>query len=721
MFGRISGWCYQHRIIVLVVWIAVLGAGFAASGPVFNALGEKTSANFESAVGSRLIDDNNVDLGTVVAVLDHVDPASAATAAAVNAAERDLRGQTGVRAVDDPYNSGPDGAKLISSDRHAVMVIAHIARNVPSDQRNSIENAAQTRMRALAGALPGSQVQVGGDLILNREINATVQSDLSRAELISLPITLLFMVLVFGGFVAAGLPVLGAVASIAAAMLGLWALSTFAALDNNTVTVTTLLGLGLSIDYGLLLLSRHRDELAKGRSRLDAVRVAGATAGRTIAFSALTVAAALGGLLVVDVPFLQAIGAAGLSVALVTMCAALTLIPALIRLAGKWIKPARHVDGTRQGLFARLAGGVQRHPVAVLGVTGLALIIAILPVLGVKITDPQLQGIPTSIESRRVLDISVERFGQPETAAAVVVARTDRQALNSWAASQRTDPGVVRVGAAQNVGGGLSSVEFQVAGDPAGEQARTLVTTLRADRPQGAQSWVTGTGASFKDELDQLDSGLPLAIGVSVAAMLLLLFLMTGSVVIPLKALLMNLISTGATFGIMVAVFQHGFLSGPLGLLVTDGLNPINLVVVFAFAFGLSMDYEMFLLSRIKEQHDAGAPNDIAVREGLRRSARIITSAAACMLIVFGCFIPAHLSDIQQIGLGLVLAVLIDATIVRCLLVPATMTLLGRFNWWAPRWMTALHKRFGLQEQSAYLRNPDDDVDPARRTPVLTN
>jgi putative drug exporter of the RND superfamily len=397
------------------------------------------------------------------------------------------------------------------------------------------------------------------------------------------------------------------------------------------------------------------------------------------------------------------------------MCAALTLVPALIRVAGKWIKPARRVDGTGSGLFARLAGGVQRHPVAVLGVTVLVLIVAILPVLGIKITDPNLQGIPTSIEARRVVDIGTERFGQPTTAAAIMLARTDTRTLGDWAARQRTDPGVVRIGTAQNVGGGLSDVDIEVAGDPAGEQARNLVTILRADRPPGVQSWVTGTGAAFKDELDQLDRGLPLAIGVSVAAMLLLLFLMTGSVVIPLKALVMNLISTGATFGIMVAVFQHGFLAGPLGVIVTAGLNPVNLVVVFAFAFGLSMDYEMFLLSRIKEQHDAGAPNDVAVREGLRRSARIITSAAACMLIVFSCFIPSHISDIQQIGLGLVLAVLIDATIVRCLLVPATMTLLGRFNWWAPAWMTALHQRFGLSER------PADEPARQHETPVLTN
>jgi RND superfamily putative drug exporter len=697
MFGRLSSWCYRHRFVVLVAWIAVVGAGFVASGPVFAALNQQTSTSFESTAAGQLVSDASPDAGTVVAVLDRVDPTSAATRSVVTGVAGDVRGLGGVRAVDDPYDGGRG---LVASDHRAVLVITHIARTVPASDRTALEDAVSARLRTMTGALPGSQVRLGGSLLLNRQISATVQGDLNRAEYISLPVVLLFMVLVFGGFVAAGLPVLGAITSVGAAMLGLWGLSTFASLDNDTVTVTTVLGLGLSIDYGLLLLSRYREELARGRSRPDAVAVAGATAGRTIAFSALTVAAALGGLLVVDVPFLQAIGAAGLSVALVTLFSALTLVPALIRVAAKRIKPAMHTEGSTGGFFARLAGGVQRHPVLVLAVAGLALVAAMLPVLGVKITNPGLQGIPTSIESRQVVDVLSTRFGQSSTPAATVVVRADPAVLDAWAARHTHDAGVARVDPAQAAGDGLSTVDFTVRGDPNGAQARALVGTLRADRPQDVRSWVTGGAAVSKDQLDQLDRDLPLAIGVSVLAMLILLFLMTGSAVIPLKALLMNLISTGATFGIMVAVFQHGLFAGPLHLLTVDGLSPFNLVVVFAFAFGLSMDYEVFLLSRIKEQHDAGAPDDVAVREGLRRSGRIITSAAACMIIVFSCFVLGHVSDVQQIGLGLVLAVLIDATIVRCLLVPATMTLLGRRNWWAPGWLTAVHRRLGLHEST---------------------
>ena len=699
MFARLAKWCFRHRFAVLLLWVAVLAGGVLASGPVFTALADKQPLRFESAQGAQVLADQSQDQGTVVAVVDQVNPTDAAVRTAVTEAADAVRGQSGVRQVDDPYRAGPAGAALIATDHHGLLVVAHVAKGLSSGDRASTVDNAADRLRQLSGALPGSTVQIGGDLLLNRQINNTVQGDLSRAELISLPVTLLFMVLVFGGFVSAGLPVLGAVASVGAAMLGLWGFSTFASLDTNTVTVTTLLGLGLSIDYGLLLLSRYREELAHGRSREEAITAAGGTAGRTIAFSALTVAAALGGLLVVNVPFMQAIGAAGVSVALVTMLAAITLVPALIRITGRFIKPAsaRSAEGDR-GPFASLARGVQRRPLLVLLGTGAALVAAMLPILGTHLTNPQLKGIPTSIESRRVVDVLSDRFGRVDSPAITVVARTDKATLDAWAARHAHDTAVQKVFPAKAVAPDLATVGIAVQGDQQGGAARDLVATLRADRPAGVQSWVTGTAASFKDGLDLLAADLPWAIAVMVLAMLVLLFLMTGSVVIPLKALLMNLVSTGATFGLMVAVFQHGFLAHPLGLLVTDGLDPFNQVVVFAFAFGLSMDYEVFLLSRIKEQHDAGHSTELAVRNGLQRSGRIITSAAACMVIVFGCFVAGHISGVQQIGLGLVLAVVIDATVVRCLLVPATMTLLGRFNWWAPRPLRALHRRFGLHE-----------------------
>jgi RND superfamily putative drug exporter len=221
---------------------------------------------------------------------------------------------------------------------------------------------------------------------------------------------------------------------------------------------------------------------------------------------------------------------------------------------------------------------------------------------------------------------------------------------------------------------------------------------MRADRPPGGQSWVTGDAGVLTDLLGLIYSALPAAIAVTLLAMTVLLFAMTGSLVVPIKAILANLISLGATFGFLTAVFGHGFASGVLDTLTVGALNPFVAVVVFAFAFGLSMDYEVFLLGRIKEYVDDGIPTDLAVRRGLQHTGRVITSAALLMVIVFACFAAARMGNIEQIGLGLAVAVLIDATIVRCLLVPASMTLLGRWNWWSPAWLTRVHARFGLRE-----------------------
>jgi RND superfamily putative drug exporter len=353
---------------------------------------------------------------------------------------------------------------------------------------------------------------------------------------------------------------------------------------------------------------------------------------------------------------------------------------------------------------------VQRRPlvVLVLTLTGLAVLAA--PLLSARLTNPDLDGIPRTLESKRVADTLDARFARHGEPAIVVVARTDPATLDAWAARHADDRGVTEVEPAEAVAPGLSTVDIHVAGDPRGGQARALVETFRADRPDGGQSWVSGTAAFFTDQLALLRRDLPWALAVMVAAMLVLLFAMTGSVVVPVKALAMNLVSMGATFGVMVAAFQWGWGADPLDLLVNAGLDPFVLVIVFAFAFGLSMDYETFLLARIKEAYDSGSPNDEAVRIGLQRSGRIITSAAVAMVIVFGAFGGGQIGTVEQIGLGLVVAVLVDATIVRCLLVPATMTLLGRANWWAPRPLRALHSRFGLREAPAPSASPEREL-----------
>jgi RND superfamily putative drug exporter len=324
---------------------------------------------------------------------------------------------------------------------------------------------------------------------------------------------------------------------------------------------------------------------------------------------------------------------------------------------------------------------------------------------------PRLEGVPRSIEGARVADALIARFGQRPTSAITVVARTDAASLDAWAARWRSDPLITRIAPAKVVGAsGVAFVAIDVSGAPQGTEARDLVRRLRADRPDAPQSWVTGEAATLIDLMAIIGAGLPAALGVTLFAMVLLLFLMTGSLVVPVKAILANVASLGATFGLLTAVFGHGFASGLLQTLTVGALNPFVLVVVFAFAFGLSMDYEIFLLGRIKEYVDEGVDTDTAVRRGLQHTGRVITSAAMLMVIVFGCFAAARIGNIEQIGLGLATAVLIDATIVRCLLVPATMTLLGRWNWWAPRWLARLHARIGLRHSTD--PSPIDEPSP---------
>jgi putative drug exporter of the RND superfamily len=722
LVGRVGRWCFRHWAWVLVAWAVAVAAGIAATGPLFGRLVDSgVPPTVESVAGTTVLNAGNDSAGTVVGVVDGIDPASAEVQAAVTATVGRLNLVTGVRSVVDPYPYLPPvtGRPVISADGRALLISVTLA-DLTRGETDTAVAAITEELHGLADDLPGARVDVGGSAALSRQVTRAVREDLQRAEFISLPITLIILILVFGGLVAAGLPVLTAAVSVAAAMGVLLGFSTFTDIDQDGVTVVTLLGLGLSVDYGLLLVARYREELLRGHEPSVAIGRAWTTAGRTIFFSALTVAAALSGLLMFDLSVLTALGAAGVSIALVAMLGSLTFAAALVGLLRRWIKPSRRdrrraasgaADGER-GFFARLSRMVQRRPVLVAVATAAVLLTAGAPLVSTGVKLPRLEGIPRTIEGARVADAMTERFGQRPTPAITVIARTDAATLDAWAARWRSDPAVTRIAPA-DVRSGVAYVGIDVVGEAQGPRARDLVHRLRADRPPGSQSWVTGDVARLIDLMALIEDGLPLALGVTALAMLMLLFLMTGSLVVPVKAIIANVVSLGATFGVLTAVFGHGFGSGVLDTLTVGALNPFVVVVVFAFAFGLSMDYEIFLLARIKEYVDAGADTDTAVRRGLQHTGRVITSAALLMVIVFACFAAARIGNIEQIGLGLTVAVLIDATIVRCLLVPATMTLLGRWNWWAPRWMARLHDRIGLSERST--PDPDREPEPALR------
>ncbi|MET7424802.1 MMPL family transporter [Dactylosporangium sp. NPDC005555] len=689
--ARVGSWCFRRRWWVLGVWLVAVIGGVLAAGPLLNAISEGNTVRkkVESIEAYDLLSTAEDSAGQVVGLVDGVDPAAADVRAAVDAATARLRGVGHVRQVD---------ATAVSADGRALLVVATLEK-VDKPTRNDAVDRVEAELVRLEGELPaGADVRVGGSAAISRDAGRTLDEDRTRAELLSLPLTLVVLVIVFGGLIAAGVPVLAAVVSVASVFPVLYAFTTFTDVDSNALTVASLLGLGLSVDYGLLLVARYREELAAGFAPDVAIGRAWATAGRTILFSALTVAAALAGLLAFSVRQLTALGAAGVSIALVAMLVSLTFTAALIGLARRRLKPARRSaeegDASGKGFFAVLAALVQRRAALVAVVTAALLLAAGLPLLSATVKLPGQDGIPRGIESVRVADELKTRFGRAFAPTVTLVARTGAADLDAYAARWANDPAVGKVQPAKPVGAGLSAVQLSLRGGAQDDAAQELVGRIRADRPAGVQSWVTGDAAVLVDLIGLIIDDLPLALGITLTAMLVLLFAMTGSLVVPVKAILANVVS----LGVMVAVFEHGWLSGVLGTLTVGGLDPFVVVILFGFAFALSMDYEVFLLGRIKEYVDGGDDTDTAVRRGLQHTGRVITSAALLMVIVFGCFAAAQMGSIEQIGLGLTTAVLIDATVVRCLLVPATMTLLGRWNWWSPAPLRRLHQRIGLKE-----------------------
>ncbi|MEU7823238.1 MMPL family transporter [Catellatospora sp. NPDC049133] len=709
VIGRVGRWCFRHWALVLLAWALAVAAGVVSVGPLFSRLSDnRLPQGVESVVAADVITEGADSAGTVVGVVDGIDPADPAVRAALLTATPRLAEIPGVKSVEHPYTTPAAAPRLTSSDGRAVIVsVTLTALDRPARDRAAIDIG--RALHDLRGDLPaGASVEVGGAPVLSVQTRTAVKEDLARAEYVSLPLTLLVLIVIFGGLVAAGLPVLTAVVSVAAAMGLMLGFSYLTDVDQDGVTVVSLLGLGLAVDYGLLLVARYREELLDGWPPETAIARAWATAGRATLFSALTVAAALSGLLMFDLPTLTALGVAGVSIAVVAMAASLTFAAALIGLLRRWIRPTarqRRAAGTAsvdRGFFYRLSRLVQRRPALVALATTAALLAAGAPLIDSAMRLPSLEGVPRSIEAARVADTLTERFARRPAAAITVVARIQPQALQEWAQRWAGDPNVASIRPVQPLGPAgaptAASIGLDLRGDPQGPAAQDLVQAMRADRPPGGASWVTGDAAMLGDLEDILGGGLPWAVGVTLLAMVALLFAMTGSLVVPVKAILANVVSLGATFGVLTAVFGEGFASGLLDTLTIGALNPFVVVLVFAFAFGLSMDYEVFLLARIKEYIDADVDTDTAVRRGLQHTGRVITSAALLMVIVFACFAAARIGNIEQIGLGLAVAVLIDATVVRCLLVPATMTLLGRWNWWAPRWLSRLHGRVGLRE-----------------------
>ncbi len=754
VLARLGRWIARHAGLVVLLWVPATVLGFAlATGAIGQGLfarlasGEPTVGG-EATAGRDLLDERATDGPSVTLLVRDApiqSPAVQAAAPTVVAAAAQIGAIDGVARVDQPFP--PDGsdaatpaaeaarAALVAADGSGFLVTATLDGDLDKPTRDATLDAVERRLHQLGSdigaAVPGSSGQVGGGTIVFDTITKQVEKDLVSGELIALPLSLFVMVLVFGGFLAAGMPIVGAIASIAGALVALLGFSYLLDLDASVVNVVTVLGLGLSIDYGLLIVSRYREELrghlaatttrATAAAQVDALAATMATAGRTVLFSGVTVAISLAGLMVFQATLLRAVGAAGVSVVAVALLVSLTLIPAVLALAGRrMLRPGllTRVPGLRRliarfgdvppdaGFFSRLARRTQRRPVLVL--VGVVVLLGLLaaPALRLEVRNSGVELLPPSAPDRQFFDELTADYPAAAIPAFQVVAPVDAEALAPLAQRAATLPGVRAVTPPRSVGAGDSPVStfavLMTTPDPGSADARAAVQTLRDERdagtaPGGVAFDVTGSTAFLVDFTAALAADAPLAAAVVVLATFVLLFLLTGSLLIPLKALLMNVISLGASIGVLVWVFQDGHGEDLLGFASTGGVESIIPVLVLAMGFGLAMDYEVFLLSRIKEFRDQGVPNDEAVVRGLQKSGRIITSAALIVVLVFSGFVAGQLLVIKQTGVALAVAVAVDATIVRCLLVPATMTLLGEWNWWAPAPLRRLYARIGLR------------------------
>ncbi|MBW5485662.1 MMPL family transporter, partial [Streptomyces bambusae] len=587
----------------------------------------------------------------------------------------------------------PDPA--VSADGGAALVSVRLARDLPEGAREQSLAAVESRLRRIADAVPGAEVTLGGSELARRAVAARSVADTRRSELITLPVTLVVVYVLFGGLAAASVPVLAAVGTVVTGMLWLLLLSRWYDLSSPALSTTTMLGLGLAVDYSLLMVGRFREERAAGRPAPQAVARMMATAGRAVGFAALVVAAALCGLAAFPSDFYAAIGLAAAGTVALSLATALTLTPALLAAFPDRIGSSR-VPGTSgvlaagrpedDGAFARLALWTRRHAVAVVLGVGAALLACATPFLHVHLVSPVgEQQLPPTAEARRYADLVAERFPQHRPDAVVVVARTEPGRLQGWADRFAGRPEVEEVGRAGAAAPGLALVRIAAVAGPGQEPAERLVHELRDERPAGYPVWVTGRSAVDIDFRAEVAGHAPRAAALIALTTGVLLLLMTGSVLLPLKAMAMNTLSLGASFGALVLVFQDGWGAGLLGVHTLGGLGYWLPVVVFALAFGLSMDYEVFLLCRIQELYEAGVGNDRAVEAGLQRSARIISSSAALMCVVFAGFATGELTVVKQLAVALAIVVVVDASLVRCLLVPATMTLLRDANWWGPR------------------------------------
>jgi RND superfamily putative drug exporter len=710
--GRIADLTWKHPKFVLAAVAAFTLLALVVGRDVeshLKAAGFTDSAS-ESERATRLLRDSlgyNPNPAIVLVVRapggGKLDTASPAVRHEIGRIGKEMAAVEYVGRVVNPLRNRAAAATLIARDGESLSLAGYLSTE-------DLEDAGGIAAEGVAPIAAASTLNVamGGYAPGFNDTNDQTREDLTKAELIAFPILALLLLFVFRGVVAAAIPLLLGVISIVGTLLVLRVMSSFADTSLFALNIATGLSLGLAVDYALLMVSRYREEIGRGGASREAHRRTVQTAGRTAVFSGLTVAAAMAALIVMPQRFLYSMAVAGASVALLSAVMAILVVPSLLAVLGPRIDalsirrgPAVSDGSDGSDGWYRLARGVMRRPVAVALASAALLLAAAAPLLWTTLTGPSAEAVPPgqpSYDAYRYLEAHYPR----DVTEAVTVTVDGGAGPGGLAAFQRqieAVPGVVRGTPFAAASEHVAYANFALSGPALSGDSQDSVHTIRdLGPPAGTTTLVSGNTAGFIDQKQSLIEHAPLVVAIVALTTLILLFLLTGSVLLPLKTLLMNSLTLGATLGILVLAFQEGWLDTPLDYTGPAAIEVTSLVFLFAILFGLATDYAVLVMARIKERYDAGDSNEEAVAVGIGRTGRVITAAALAIAVVFLAFGVSSVFFVKQIAIGMAVGVMIDATIVRALLVPALMRLLGEWNWWAPAPLRRLQIRFGFSE-----------------------
>ncbi|MDI9897787.1 MMPL family transporter [Rhodococcus sp. IEGM 1381] len=705
---RWASFVVSHKRWVLAVVVAVVAVGGVLGLSVFSKLSEGgyADAGSESSEVARLVQGIGQPTPDIVAIytapdgetIDDIGPR-------VQATLDEFTGRYTLGNVNSYWTADPVSKEfLVSKDRTKALVTVSLGANSGVTFNTFGELPPQLEV-------PGIESQFAGASVVGVSLSETLESDLVRSELIAVPITLLLLIFIFGGVIAAAVPVFVGILSVLSSLAILRVLTEFTEVSSFSINVASLLGLGLAIDYGLFIVSRFREELRNGSTPIDATVRTVATAGKTVVFSGLLLICAFAGMLVFPQAVIRSLGFGAMAAVASAAALSLTVVPALLAILGThinswtWSRTASDRSDARAHKFwGGVVTRVMKHPGIVAAVIVAGLLIIATPILKVSLGEVDYTALPKDNPARMAFETLGTDFESTGDGATVVLRGLDGvkpqgAPIAALTSAVESTPGIAR---AEFLGSKDDFVTLQAAySEPTGglteaESQSDAVSALRSiTPPDGTEILVGGGRANIDDGNAAIAKWLPVMISIMVVSTLVLLFLAFGSIVLPIKAVLMAGLSLGATFGALTWVFQEGHGAGLIG--VTPGpLESTFVVLILAVIFGLSTDYEVFLMSRMVEARAAGASTEEAVVFGAQRTGRIVTAAALILIVVTGAFTISGLSIMKFLGFGVILALIIDATIIRMLLVPSLVKLMGEANWWAPAWMKKVHDKAGI-------------------------